>query len=112
MKHVARNRTLLIPGAVGCLIALLLGNYAFDKHDIGLIGLSVVLGFGAFTLFAVRWHRQHESTGRDAEVRMSDDWTPHTGINPSSGLPMVDGAIDVQGNAYGSSHFDHQRRGG
>lgn len=30
------------------------------------------------------------------------------GINPGSGLPMMDSCIDVGGNAYGSSGFDSQ----
>lgn len=41
---------------------------------------------------------------------------PDPGVNPATGLPMADGAVDVQGNPFGidlhrHDHHDHHHHG-
>lgn len=43
-------------------------------------------------------------THNDCENVFTIDSLP--GINPASGLPMIDGLLDVAGNLYGMSDFD------
>lgn len=45
-------------------------------------------------------------THNDCEDVFTFDSLP--GINPASGLPMMDGLLDVAGNLYGVSDFDSE----
>lgn len=41
-----------------------------------------------------------------ADAMPSDMGMPELHINPATGLPMIDGAVDVHGNVFGSSNVD------
>lgn len=46
-------------------------------------------------------HRHHASRRRDYR----DDAPSAPSVNPANGLPMVNGAVDIHGNTFGTSNF-------
>lgn len=66
---------------------------------------------GAATLataaVASQWHDDHDDTVSDGMLSGSFLINQSvTDINPATGLPMLDGCIDVAGNMYGCSNDD------
>ncbi len=107
MKRVERYKVLRVVATIGVLSAILLVSHAFDTHNRTLLAVGVVAAFAAMYALSRSLRRP-----ASAELLMSEDWQPHDRFNPYTGLPMVDGAVDIQGNLYGTHSGDAHRRGG
>lgn len=106
MNLIERYRTLRVICSVALVGSVLGVNIAFDAHSDAVMFASIVAAFAAMfgILHATR------QLGRQ-DLIMSDHWSPPNEYNPYTGLPMLDGALDVQGNLYGTRSSESHRRG-
>ena len=107
MKRVERYKVLRVFAAIGVVSSILIASHAFDTHNRPLLAVGVGTAFAAMYALARLLRRPGA-----ADLLMSDDWQPNDRYNPYTGLPMIDGVVDMQGNLYGTHSSDAHRRGG
>jgi hypothetical protein len=106
MKRVERYRTMRVLLGIALVGSVVAVNFAWDAHNDAAMFTAIITAFASLLgiLHATR------KLGRQ-DLIMSDHWHPPNEYNPYTGLPMLDGALDVQGNLYGTRSSESHRRG-